>query len=252
MGLFDIRDIMAEHRGKTVAIVGNGPSLVQTRAKGAKFVGVPGNDAEDIIQHTTDFSTYPNPLWTINGAWYYHPNSVLGWNMDNMKDPCMREHPQADWYYSLFEGKEGIPIITTKEWDEWPRCVKYPLEEVLIATKQAYFTETIQYMIAFAIMCDVECIEFFGCDYMLHDRQPGQRANSEWWLGYAHAKGIRIKVSPYSNLMKAMKIPPFKTGFYGYYDDEVNDEYLTSINKRISNGESFDLETFISSKNGQD
>ena len=240
MALYDWKDILAEYYRKPIGIEANGPSIVAHQSVGAKFVGVPGADAENIMVHTTDFKTFPHPVWAVNGGWFYHPEKcTLGWNMDDMKADCMREHPQPEWYYSLFEGEKGIPIFTAKEYPEWPRCVAFPLKEALLATKMAYFTETLQYMLAFCYMAQVSVIHCYGMDYMNTDRQPGQRANTEWWLGFLHHAGIVCKISPLSNLMKAPVIEPFRTGFYGYMDNEPLPCDLEDINKRIRAGETW-------------
>jgi hypothetical protein len=241
MALYDWKEILAEYYRKPIAIVANGPSVVSHQTKGAKFVGVPDGQARDIMTHTTDFTTFPHPLWAVNGGWFYHPEKcTLGWNMDDMKAECMKEHPQPDWYYSLFEGTTGIPIFTAREYPEWPRCVQFPLGEALLSTRMAYFTETLQYMLAFAYMAKVKEVHCYGMDYMSHDRQPGQRANTEWWLGFLHHAGITVKISPYSNLMKAPKIEPFRTGFYGYMENEPLPIDIDDINKRILRGETWE------------
>ena len=237
---YDWKQILVECYKKPITIVANGPSIVQHQTKGATFVGVPSGIKEDIIVHTTDFSSHPNDIWTCNGAWYYHPDKcTLGWNMDDMKSECMKEHPQYDWYMSLFEGDTGIPVFSSVAYPEWPRVVASPLDAALLATKQAYFTETIQYMLALAFMAQVSEINMYGTDYMCHDKQPGQRANTEWWLGFLHHAGIKIKISPYSNLMKAPPIEPFRTGFYGYESSKPLPIDLKDIDQRIKSGETW-------------
>ncbi|MBT4292502.1 hypothetical protein HOD41_07400 [bacterium] len=243
MALYDWKEILAEYYQKSVGIVANGPSIVQHQTKGASFVGVPGNIKEDVVQHTTDFTTFPHDIWTVNGGWFYHPGKcTLGWNMDDMKAECMNEHPQVDWYYSLFEGNDGIPIFSALEYPEWPRVVAFPLEEALLATRMAYFTETLQYMLAFCYMAKVKEVHCYGMDYMNTDRQPGQRANTEWWLGFLHHAGIKTKISPYSNLMKAPVIEPFHTGFYGYEHSKPLPIDLEAVNKRILAGETWEYQ----------
>lgn len=111
-----------------------------------------------------------------------------------------------------------------------------------MATKMMYFTETIQYMFAFAYMAKLKEIHCYGTDYMTHDRQPGQRANSEWWLGFLHHAGIKVKISPYSNLMKAPEIEPFVTGSYGYTNEKGLGCDLEDIDKRITAGETWEFD----------
>ena len=111
-----------------------------------------------------------------------------------------------------------------------------------MAHRQAYFTETLQYMLALCYMAKVKEIHCYGMDYMTHDRQPGQRANTEWWLGFLHHAGVKIKISPYSNLKKAPPIEPFPPGFYGYESKDPLPVDVEAINKRILAGETWEFQ----------
>src|SRR3990167_2591394 len=125
MSRYTLEEIAAQYRGANIAILGNGPTVIYRNDQG----GVMGK---------ADFSQYPHPLWSINGGWHYHPNSSLGFMMDDV----MR-------FFEL-----------------------------------VYFAESINYMIAFAVMTGVERIEFYGADYM--NARPQERASTEFWAGVSH------------------------------------------------------------------
>lgn len=174
MSRFTLEEIAEQHRGKTIAILGNGPTVIY-------------KDDEGAIVGKADFSAYPNPIWAINGGWHYHPQATLGFLMDDVKGPATDEHPDPPWYIDLVRVAK-IPILTTREYSDFPALVRYPLEDTLRFFKRAYFAESINYMIAFATMIGVESIDFFGADYI--GSRPQERASVEYWCGTAHGLWI--------------------------------------------------------------
>ena len=243
---YTLEQIAAEYRGSEIAILGNGPTMIYRNDQG----GVVGK---------ADFSQYPHPIWSINGGWHYHPNSRLGFMMDDLKGPALSEHPDPPWYLALTQ-QATIPILTSKAYPEFPAQVEFPLADVMRFFELAYFAESINYMIAFAVMIGVERIEFYGADYL--NSRPQERASTEFWAGVAHglwlarrhwraAKkkgsrkeiaaverlfalmpegrehvGCQIVVSPQSEMMKARYDEPYyMPGFYGYNRDSFPLQY---------------------------
>ena len=230
MSKFNLEEIKEQYKGKTIAIVGNGPSLVTMPGKDAliqrhlklmKGAGeekdITGKENSRAVVKRID--GYHCPLWTVNGGWTYHPESTLGFLMDDHKFHGPKYHPQPEWYDGLVKNSE-IPIITSKEYDTHPALVAFPLEEAIKRFRMPYYGETIDYMIVFAILCEVKCIEFLGCDYSQQDRFPGERAGTEFWCGVAHESGIEIKLQNSLNLLKCPdREDMFKPRFYGYAKD---------------------------------
>src|SRR3990167_7071580 len=102
MGRYKIEDIARFYQGKHIAIIGNGPSIIQTNSDGKRVGKV---DVEQLLKQLGCPEALP---WTINGGWYYHPTSTLGFQMDDVKGPAMAVHPNPDWYVSLV-GQAQIP-----------------------------------------------------------------------------------------------------------------------------------------------
>jgi len=228
MGKFNLEEVMAQYKGGHIAIIGNGPSVVQTGYQAVTHEDLQSQKAEhsskrdNVIQHkpvmhVVNFSKYPNPIWVVNGGWWYHKNAALAFAMDDFMSPDgLQNHNNPEWFTELHRNCE-IPIITSRAYEDFPASLDFPLERALYETKIAYFAETIDYMLVFAVLCGVSEIDFFGCDYLETDRFPEERSSTEFWCGYAHAKGIRLNVSPYSKLLKAPERDKyFKHGFYGY------------------------------------
>ena len=208
--LYNIDEIGKSYKGESIVIFGNGPSVCKT-------------DGEKRI-HIYDSTDIKDPIWTVNGGWNYHPTSSLGFNMHDFKNLSYSEN-----YKKVVDEKEyedammlvrtsKIPIVTVKPY--YKTCVEFPLQEVVDYTGIAYFGEAIDYMIALACMWGVKEITFYGCDYNGDDRKPQERCGTEYWCGFAHAKGVKINVSTESSLLKV----PYSDigmipGFYGYFEE---------------------------------
>jgi hypothetical protein len=70
----------------------------------------------------------------------------------------------------------------------------------------AYFNNTAAYAVAYAVHIGVKKISMYGCDYTYpnaHDAEKG-RACTEFHLGIAKARGIRIGLTDKTSLMDAM------------------------------------------------
>ena len=253
MGEYNLKKVMAQYKNAHIAIIGNGPSVVQTKYKAESHEDLQRQEPEhsskkeNVIQHkpemhVVNFSTYPNPLWVVNGGWWYHKNASLAFAMDDFMSPDgLQNHTNPEWFTELHR-TSPIPIITSRAYEDFPASLEFPLEQALYETNIAYFAESIDYMIVFAILCGVKTIDFFGCDYLETDRFPEERSSTEFWCGFAHARGIKLNVSPYSKLLKApVRDKYFKHGFYGYSAEDFPvdlKEIHANIESKKANAES--------------
>lgn len=211
---YTIDQLAGYFRGEHIAIVGNGPSVVRTNSEGRRTS--PVLDVSKVTQ---------GHIWTVNGGWHYHPSSVMGFQMDDLKGPAMVAHPNGDWYSSLTR-EAKIPIITQKAYEDFPSTVEFPLEDALrYFYPRSYYAESISYMIQLAIMFGVKQIDLLGVDYQMDpvtktSVRPQERACTEYWIGQAEARGIQCHVAtPGSNILKPIydwDEGYYMPGFYGY------------------------------------
>lgn len=244
---YNLEEIGKQYKGGTIAIVGNGPSLVTMPGATAHFqryieIGKQrrSGDTKDINEYgppkaiVKRLDNHPFPLWTINGAWTYHPKSTLGFLMDDHRFHRAETHPQPEWYDQQIKDP-GIPIITSKAYDAYPSLVEFPIRDAIKEFRTKYFGETVDYMIALAILFEVKRIQFLGCDYALQDRYPGERAGTEYWIGKAEGRGIEIDATNSQNLMKVSPWDKhYNPDFYGYGADNfpLTEEEITALLKK--------------------
>jgi hypothetical protein len=109
-----------------------------------------------------------------------------------------------------------IPVLTSMTYPEYPSLVEFPLEDVLNDLGHAYLNNTGAYAVAYAVFMEVDQISLFGMDYTyanVHDAEKG-RACVEFWLGVAHARGIKINLPQETSLMDACNTQEQR--LYGY------------------------------------
>lgn len=87
-----------------------------------------------------------------------------------------------------------VPIYTGIPDKRFPTCVRYPLEDVLSMVSLPYLNSTVAFAVALAVYEKRPEIWMFGCDYAYPNQNAGEagRACTEYWLGFAAAKGIKV------------------------------------------------------------
>ncbi len=126
--------------------------------------------------------------------------------------------------YGLDLRGANIPIITSTRYATYPKSVAYPLREVVetYGRVNAYFHNSIPYVLAYALFIGVKHMILFGADYH-HEATKAReedRANAEYWVGFCRHAGMRIEVVQGTTLLNTHKQPHF----YGYLYQPVFDE----------------------------
>lgn len=160
-------------------------------------------------------------VWVLNGAASVFRHDVV-FNMHDL-DELAKHEPDKN-FIELYENHDK-PVVTIRALPEVKNLYEYPLDEVTEEFQQTYFANGTSYLIAFALLCGVERINIFGCDFDYPGRNDYEagRCNFEYWLGYAAAKGVIVSTSSESTLMDTTYRLNGKGrigygGVYGYFD----------------------------------
>jgi len=186
-----------------IAILGLGPSLDQYL---------------EVTKRLGGRSKFCHETWAINALGNVFECDLVV-HMDDIRIQMIRAEasPQSniaamvDW---LRHSK--VPVVTSRPHPDFPALVAYPLEDVLNELGHDYFNNTAAYAIALAIHVGATKISCFGMDFTYpnaHDAEKG-RACVEFWLGQAHARGIKINLPKTTSLMDSMY--PRSSRLYGY------------------------------------
>jgi len=103
----------------------------------------------------------------------------------------------------------GAEIISIHQIDELKRLVRYPLKEITEAFGTDYFSDTICYMLAYAIYHKYQRIYMYGVDMKTTGEYWAEKGGVEYWIGFARGKGIDVITQDESELLKTITGKPY-------------------------------------------
>lgn len=106
-----------------------------------------------------------------------------------------------------------IPVYMQRHWECIPKSVPYPLQEI-VQKFGTYFTNSVSYMIALAILQGATHIGCWGVDMATGSEYGHQRPSCEFFLGIAAGLGIIITIPPEADLLKTRFL-------YGFQEREA-------------------------------
>jgi hypothetical protein len=138
--------------------------------------------------------------WGINNVERYPELSLL-WEMHPWTDEIKQLNPvQID----------TLPVMMQEQYIDVPNAIRYPFDGMKSVYGNIYANNTIAYMLMLAIASRrpngerrFTSIYLAGIDYRSADRveMEFERACTEYWIGYANARGISVYYPEESNLM---------------------------------------------------
>jgi hypothetical protein len=209
--------------------------VIEVKKKKVAIVGFAG---------TKDKAPYNNPefeIWTVNNLYQFVPRQdrifelhsracILG--TQGMADAA---HGAPGEQYEKDLQAMKTPIYMQEKFDDIPASIRYPIEEIINEfgverldnsnIKDAYFTNSISFMLALAIREGFEEIHVYGVDMAVGGEYNEQRPSCEYYLGIARGRGIKIYIPPESDLLKARHM-------YGY-EDEAKAAWELKLRKTV-------------------
>lgn len=87
-----------------------------------------------------------------------------------------------------------IPLVTLEPWLDVPTSVAYPLREIVEAFRCSYFSNSVAYMIAYALWQGATRIDLYGVMMALTKEYQREKGSLEYWIGYARGRGVSVTV----------------------------------------------------------
>lgn len=171
-------------------------------------------------------------IWTCGGIFATVPRTTRHFEIHDKAETCKgwadspeQEQTARNVYWDWIN-QRGPAAVLKKRLPDTPNATEYPLAAVLQAFPDGYFTNTISYMIALALLEGATDIGLWGIDMALtgDPSKPAsneyslQRPSVEFYLGIAAGKGVNVHLPPETTLLKCRKL----YGFDGPEDDEQN------------------------------
>lgn len=112
--------------------------------------------------------------------------------------------------------------ITTHTREDIPKSKAFPFKEIVNRYRVPYFSNTICYMIAYALWKGVTHIDFYGVAQMGAHEYSAEKGGVEFWLGMAAGLGVSINFKTMTGLLKTVNM----NYAYGYVEtiDQIMDK----------------------------
>jgi len=107
--------------------------------------------------------------------------------------------------------KADVPFVTSYVSPAIKKCISFPLKEIFEKYGIFYYTNTISYMLAYALFNGIESVDLWGVAQSGIKEHIIERRGVEFWIGVCSGQGMKITINGPSNLLK------FEKGIvYGY------------------------------------
>ncbi len=146
-------------------------------------------------------------IWGVNELYKVAPRVDLLFELHNYRwlTSKARNPQHLEWLK-----KSKIPVYMLKHYKDIPNSMEFPIEMINLEFEN-YFTNSISYMLALAIVMGYKEIHVYGVDMATSEEYQGQRPSVEYFVGLAQGRGIKVHIPNESDLLKT---------FYQYgYDD---------------------------------
>jgi hypothetical protein len=139
-------------------------------------------------------------LWGLNqGAMNFQRRADRWFEMHQPEfTEDVRDPQYLKWLYEAV----GCPVYMVETRKDVPTSVRYPIEAAIKLTGRDYFTSSIAYMIALAILEGFQEIAIYGVNLAIGGEYFHQKPNAEWWIGIAEGRGIKVYVPQAASLLK--------------------------------------------------
>jgi hypothetical protein len=139
-------------------------------------------------------------IWTLNQLYRHVPRCTRHFDIHrNWEEDNVEGTDHKGWIKDA--GEAGIPTYMVHHHPDLPSSVQYPIEDVIKSVGIDYFTSTVAFEVAYAVMEGFKEIALYGIDLIVGTEYDVQKANLEFHLGMAHGLGVKVVIPPQSALL---------------------------------------------------
>ena len=135
--------------------------------------------------------------------------------------------------------KLNIPLISPCKYAEIPKSEAFPLEEAVKRFGTPYFSNTIAYMVCYALLQGAKEIELFGVNQAGAHEYTEEKGSVEYWIGIAVGMGVKVTINGKDSQLLKHKGRQGRNILYGYQTDyegylRDRERYGEAVVKRLS------------------
>jgi len=148
--------------------------------------------------------------WGVHSLCLLRPVSMV-WHLHKFDEEGYVGIPENEEAMKRCINENRIPMMCLKKHDDIPTSMAFPIEEM----SPKYSESSISYMVWYAIHIGATEIDMYGVLMAAFDEYHEQLKSTEYWIGYARGKGIKVTIYEPTAVCKG------RQGLYGY--DYVNE-----------------------------
>ena len=169
-------------------------------------------------------------IWGLNESHMIFPRIDVLFELHGRKEIEQKERDKEKQQHLNWLRAAKIPLFMQQHYEDIPNSIPYPREWVQKTLgerclgpgqQETYFTNSISWEIALAILLGFEEILLYGVNMANDEEYASQRPSVEYFIGMARGAGIKVFVPDQSDICKSWTL-------YGF-DDELS----SSIAKRV-------------------
>ncbi len=114
--------------------------------------------------------------------------------------------------------EDKVPVMMLDHYDQYPTSVKYPIDEIIGIYKSDYFSNSISYMIAYALYVGATKIDMYGVNMGTQSEYVYEKGSVEFWIGMAMGLGVEVKIHGQDTALLRVSQQAYiiKDHLYGY------------------------------------
>jgi len=184
---------------------------------------------------------YDDETWGVNKV--YH----MAKKLDKLFITDRRYFPDGSnsWNFDELNALD-IPIVSLHRFREIKRLSLYPYNRIVEKFGTEFFTNSICYMLAYAIYKKYKKIRMYGIDMVGQIEYQIERGGIEYWVGRAEGMGIEVTNTKASMVCKTAMGVPY--GFKYKYDIKEMDPF--NVLKAYKKKEESDAECLADGNGG--
>lgn len=161
---------------------------------------------------TRDFAPYEDrsiDMWVLNEcaddkpehAWMRRKDPTMLWQIHPVFDYMRKYNRNDPNHWKWLQEPHNFPVMMQNAYPEVPNSVAFPLKDACDAFGM-YFTSTMSYEMALAILMDYKRIELYGIEMSADSEYIYQKASMEYMIGVARGRGIDVYMPPQCSLLR--------------------------------------------------
>jgi hypothetical protein len=171
--------VQGQTKIKQVVICAKGPGWAESNMDEEKGVGPFACPEEEIS------------IWGVNAVCTWRPVDVE-FHMHHLDPRQDKDSINQRTFEKIL--RSNVPLVTLDKYKEFPSSIKFPFKWVWETFNTDYISNSISYMIAFALYIGVKKIDMYGVNMSTQVEYMMEKGNVESWCSIARGYGATVTI----------------------------------------------------------